>query len=175
MKTSAILCSMLAATMGFSSLASAQDTRQERREARREARQDARQQARQEARRELRRDGVEAARMPHWVNTPSAALGDPAPYYGQRRFYDNPAGTYNHYAAPRYYQNAPRYYANTAPRFFRGGYVPYDYLQPRYYVRNWNAYPGLYAPPYGYQWVQVGDDFLLIALATGLIANMLTM
>ena len=58
-------------------------------------------------------------------------------------------------------------------RFYRGGYLPREYLGGGYYVNNWNAYPGLYAPPYGYQWVNVGGEFLLVALATGLIANAL--
>jgi len=58
-------------------------------------------------------------------------------------------------------------------RFYRGGYLPYEYRQPVYYVNNWNAYPGLYAPPYGHQWMNVDGEFLLVALATGLIANAL--
>lgn len=41
-------------------------------------------------------------------------------------------------------------------------------------VSNRQAYPGLYAPPHGYQWVQSGNAFLLVALACGLIANLLT-
>jgi Ni/Co efflux regulator RcnB len=77
--------------------------------------------------------------------------------------------------APRYAYNAPHYAYNNgyyAPRFYRGGYLPREYLSGGYYV-NWQAYPGLYAPPYGYQWVNVDGNFLLVALATGLIANAL--
>ena len=168
-KTSAMLCAVLVATTGFSTLASAQDTRQERREARQEARQDARQERRQEARQdrrqELRRDRIQSARIPNWVNTPTANYRDPEPYYGQRRFYDNPQGAYR-YDGPRYHGHAQR--------FYRGGYLPSTYLRPNYYV-NWRSYPRLYAPPRGYQWVQVDGDFLLIALATGLIATAVTL
>jgi Ni/Co efflux regulator RcnB len=145
MKTTAILCTALAATMGFSSLASAQDTRQDRREARQERREDIRE--RHEDRVERREDFRDGRR---WAPN----------NYGYNQGYN------------RGY--SPGYYANTAPRFYRGGYLPYTYRQPTYYV-NWRAYNGLYAPPYGYQWVHVGNDYLLIALATGLIASAVTM
>jgi Ni/Co efflux regulator RcnB len=38
-------------------------------------------------------------------------------------------------------------------------------------VNDWRAYQGrrLYAPPRGYQWVQSGNDAVLVALASGLI------
>lgn len=38
--------------------------------------------------------------------------------------------------------------------------------------RDWRSH-GLYAPPSGHQWVQVDSEFVLVALATGLIANLL--
>ncbi|MCH4094943.1 MAG: RcnB family protein [Acetobacter peroxydans] len=38
------------------------------------------------------------------------------------------------------------------------------------WVNDWRAYPGLYAPPYGYRWVQAGNQFLLTAVATGIIS-----
>jgi Ni/Co efflux regulator RcnB len=46
------------------------------------------------------------------------------------------------------------------------------HLQP-HYVNDWRAHHP-YAPPYGYQWVRADDggDFLLVAIATGLIANL---
>jgi len=45
----------------------------------------------------------------------------------------------------------------------------------RYVVNDWRA-RGLRAPPRGYQWVREGDnsgDFLLVAVASGLIASIL--
>ncbi|HVZ46687.1 MAG TPA: RcnB family protein [Ramlibacter sp.] len=79
--------------------------------------------------------------------------------------------------APHYvYRDTPHYVYRNAPRYAYGpswrvgGY----YSGPRYIVNNWGAYPGLYAPPYGYQWVRTDTgDFLLVAIATGLIANLL--
>ncbi|NHO32697.1 RcnB family protein [Acetobacter fallax] len=38
------------------------------------------------------------------------------------------------------------------------------------WISNWQAYPGLYAPPYGYRWVRSGNQFLLTAIATGMIS-----
>ena len=191
MKTTTILCTAIAATMGLGGLAQAQDTRQERREARQEARQETRQErrqerrqearqerrqeARQDARQDRRRDRLEARRVPNFVNTPLANVRDPEPH--QQRYYNNYAPQrHSNYAPQRYYNHrAPQYYGNAGPRFYRGGYLPYSYRQPTYHV-NWRAYPSrLYAPPYGYQWVHVGDEFLLIALASGLIATKLAM
>jgi Ni/Co efflux regulator RcnB len=176
MRTATLLTTALAATMGFSTLASAQDTRQERREARQERREDARERVedareRVEDRREVREDRRE--RREDFVERREDRAERREDYRdGQRRWVNPPA-----YNAPNYYRHgynqgyAPRYYGNAAPRFYRGGYLPYSYRQPGYYV-NWQAYPNrLYAPPYGYQWVHVGDEVLLIALATGLIAT----
>ena len=91
------------------------------------------------------------------------------------------------YEAPhsRYVAPAPRYaaqpsygygqtgYRSHTPRFHRGAYLPHEYRQRAYYVNDWHSYGGLYAPPYGHQWVNVDGDFLLVALATGIIANLL--
>lgn len=55
----------------------------------------------------------------------------------------------------------------------RGGYVSQEYRGGRYVVRDWHRHRGLYAPQRGYQWVQAGNDYLLVAMATGLIAQVL--
>lgn len=76
------------------------------------------------------------------------------------------------YTPPRYVHSQPVYRSHV-PRFHRGGYLPPQYRQRGYYVADWHQHRGLYAPPHGHQWVQVGSDFLLVAIATGLIANLL--
>jgi Ni/Co efflux regulator RcnB len=84
------------------------------------------------------------------------------------------------YEAPQYSQYRPheayRHDGQWRERaqYHRGDYLPYQFRQRHYYVNDWRAHH-LYAPPYGYQWVQADDsgDFLLVALATGLIANLL--
>jgi Ni/Co efflux regulator RcnB len=64
------------------------------------------------------------------------------------------------------------YYGARSPEFRRGGYIPYEYRSRQYYVNDWRGHH-LSAPPRGYQWVQVGGDYVLIALATGIIANLI--
>jgi len=65
-----------------------------------------------------------------------------------------------------------RYYNARSPEFRRGGHIPREYYNRQYYVNDWRGHH-LSAPPRGYQWVQVGSDYVLIALATGLIANLI--
>ena len=62
------------------------------------------------------------------------------------------------------------YYNARGPEFRRGGYIPYEYRNRQYVVVNPHR---LYAPPRGHQWVQVGTDYVLVAIATGLIANLI--
>lgn len=54
--------------------------------------------------------------------------------------------------------------------WYRGGYVAAPYRGYSYVVGDWRNHR-LYAPPRGYQWIQYGGDYLLIAIGTGLIAN----
>jgi Ni/Co efflux regulator RcnB len=54
----------------------------------------------------------------------------------------------------------------------RGDRVSTDYMGPRYEVRDWRAHH-LRQPPRGYHWVQVDGDFVLAAIATGVIADVM--
>lgn len=55
----------------------------------------------------------------------------------------------------------------------RGDRIPVAYLEPRYYIDDYNRY-GLRAPPDGYRWVRPMDDrYLLVQVATGLILDAL--
>ena len=71
-----------------------------------------------------------------------------------------------HGAQQRYYYNA------RGPEWRRGGYLPHEYRNHQYVVDDWRGHR-LSRPPRGYQWVQVGDDYVLAAIATGLIANLI--
>ena len=51
---------------------------------------------------------------------------------------------------------------------FRGERLPVEYRHRNYVVDDWRAHR-LHAPPRGYHWVQIGADFALAAIATGLI------
>jgi Ni/Co efflux regulator RcnB len=54
----------------------------------------------------------------------------------------------------------------------RGGRVPPQYRSYHYVVNDWRGHH-LSAPPRGYQWVQYGSDYLLVAIATGVIAQLI--
>lgn len=67
--------------------------------------------------------------------------------------------------------NAGRYYAPRGYQAQGWGYgqrMPYEYRTSRYVVNDYGRY-GLYAPPYGYQYVRSGDDVVLAAVTTGLV------
>ena len=90
--------------------------------------------------------------------------------YGRRDY-----GRYNYgyrYAPPpRAYYPPPRYGYAPPYAWRRGAYLP-----PAYggvYISNYGAY-GLRAPPRGYRWSRVGNDYLLTAIATGLIFDIVT-
>ena len=54
----------------------------------------------------------------------------------------------------------------------RGDRVPLDYRSKQYVVDDWQGH-GLRRPPRGYHWVQNGSDYLLVAITTGLILELL--
>ena len=56
--------------------------------------------------------------------------------------------------------------------FYRGGHLSPEYRHRQYVVDNWRAHH-LSAPPRGYHWVQTGPDYVLVAITTGLIANII--
>ena len=55
---------------------------------------------------------------------------------------------------------------------YRGHRLPPTYHNRQYVVDNWRTHR-LSAPPRGHHWVQVGNDYVLAAIATGIIANVL--
>jgi len=54
----------------------------------------------------------------------------------------------------------------------KGDRVPAEYRDKSHEVTDWRSHH-LSAPPSGYHWVQVNGDFVLAAIATGVIADML--
>lgn len=64
------------------------------------------------------------------------------------------------------------YYNARGPEFRRGGHIPREYRNRQYVVTDYRAYR-LSPPPRGQQWVQVGSDYVLIAIATGVIASII--
>ena len=56
--------------------------------------------------------------------------------------------------------------------FFRGDRLPREFRHRQFVVDDWRGHR-LSAPPRGYHWVQSGGDYILIAIATGIIAQLL--
>ncbi|MGH8782242.1 RcnB family protein [Paraburkholderia sp.] len=54
----------------------------------------------------------------------------------------------------------------------RGDRLPAEYRDRNYVVDDWRGH-GLEAPPRGYHWVGVNGDYVLAAVATGVIASVL--
>lgn len=124
------------------------DFRNERRDDRRDYRHD-----RRDDRRDYRRDRRDDRR--DWRQDRRASYRD---WHGPRQ---------GQWYAPGYgyYRVEPRYYGH---RWSRGGYLPSAYRH--YYVNDYGRY-GLGRPPYGYRYVYAGDDIVMIAVASGLIAG----
>jgi len=53
---------------------------------------------------------------------------------------------------------------------YSGQRLPSNYQNRQYVVDNWRSHR-LSAPPRGHHWVQVGNDYVLAAIATGVIAS----
>jgi Ni/Co efflux regulator RcnB len=56
--------------------------------------------------------------------------------------------------------------------FHRGDRLPVEYRHRNYVVDDWRGH-NLSAPPRGYHWVQTGGDYVLVAIATGVILQLL--
>jgi Ni/Co efflux regulator RcnB len=66
------------------------------------------------------------------------------------------------------------YYRGAGPNhdWQRGARLPSEYRGRQYEVADWHA-AHLSAPPRGYHWVRAGDDYVLAAIATGVILDTL--
>jgi len=62
--------------------------------------------------------------------------------------------------------------AGPAHQFHRGERLPIEYHNRYYVVDDWRGHR-LNAPPRGYHWVQAGGDYVLVAIATGIIVQLL--
>lgn len=55
---------------------------------------------------------------------------------------------------------------------YRGQRLSYEYRSRQYVINDWRGHR-LSPPPRGYHWVQVGGDYVMVAIATGIIASIL--
>ena len=145
MKNKMIARTMIALMLAASLPAIAQDRnyRDDRAQERREERREMRNEQRKERRdyRDDRRDNRQEARR------------DYRDYRDDRRGHQG----YDRGAGPRH-------------DLHRGQRLPSNYNNRQYVVDNWRSHR-LSAPPRGHHWVQVGNDYVLAAVATGIIAN----
>ena len=75
---------------------------------------------------------------------------------------------------PRDPRWAGHWHRDARPRhdIYRGGRLPPSYRSHLYVVDDWRSHR-LHRPPPGYHWVQAGGDYVLAAIATGLILSIL--
>lgn len=85
----------------------------------------------------------------------------PRPYYGHDRYY--------HHEPPRYYGPRPHYGPHYGGRWERG----HRYYGHRVVINDYGYYR-LRPPPRGSYWVRDNSDFLLVAVATGVILDIAT-
>lgn len=64
----------------------------------------------------------------------------------------------------------PAHFGARGPEWHQGGHIPREYRDRAYVVTDWRAHR-LAAPPRGHEWVQVGPDYVLVAVRTGVIAR----
>lgn len=78
-----------------------------------------------------------------------------------------------HYQEPAYRDDRV-YERGAGPdhAFHRGARLPAHYRSYHYVVEDWRDHH-LTAPPRGYHWVQTGADYVLVAIATGVILQLL--
>ncbi len=168
-----LLFAAAAPAVAASPIAASAQPGQERREDRRELREDRREL--REDRRDARRDGVVTGRERRELQRDRAEVqqGRRELRYDRRR-----AESWRDRAEWRSYRGArqgqwyaPGYGYYPVQRGYtwrRGAYVPRAYRG--YYVQD-PYYYGLNAPPRGHRWVYADGNFVLMALATGLIAS----
>jgi Ni/Co efflux regulator RcnB len=84
--------------------------------------------------------------------------------YGYR-YGHQPQRQYDHYRHP---------VRGAGPKhnWYKGTVLPAPYRTRHYVVNDWRHHH-LHSPPRGYNWVQVGGDYMLAAIATGVILSVL--
>jgi Ni/Co efflux regulator RcnB len=90
------------------------------------------------------------------------------PHYWDNRRHDRRDYARYRYHYGRYY--APHGYYYRA--WHRGDRLPRHWYGSSYVIYDWHPYR-LYAPPYGYHWVRVGNDVVLTAIATGIVLDVI--
>ena len=97
-------------------------------------------------------------------------------YRQERRINEQQRYEQQRYDRQRYSRNTPQRWEQrgVGPNhsYYRGDRMPTQYRSYQYVVEDWRGH-GLRVPPRGYHWVQNGNDYVLVAIATGLILELL--
>ncbi len=94
--------------------------------------------------------------------------GERGPRPGAQVFAVGGRTFYRYHAAPYAF---PGGYGGWGNHYWRRGeFLPPVFFLPNYFINDYWSY-GLWAPDYGYQWIRVGADALLINLATGQVVD----
>ena len=97
---------------------------------------------------------------------------------GQQESRDNRGDARGHQPAPRVDSHRQGANVHEGPgagpdhRWVKGGRVPQEYRGNNYVGNDWRGHR-LSSPPHGYRSVQNGGDYLLVAVATGVIAQII--
>lgn len=103
--------------------------------------------------------------------------GGPGP---ERGFQGGPGPERGHHGGPgpgRDFHGGPGMHAGGPPApgprdWHRGDRLPSSYRDRQYVVDNWRGY-GLRRPPRGYHWVGINGDYVLAAVASGVITEII--
>ncbi|MHA3057332.1 RcnB family protein [Acinetobacter sp. ANC 4641] len=110
----------------------------------------------------------------------------PSEYYGHdhyRHWDDRPSEYYEHHHYRHWDEPQPRYWRDYSSHddwrdrdhpvryWHEGQYIPRDYMDGRYYV-DWHE-RRLPPPPYGHRWMQIDGNFVLVAVASSVITQIL--
>ena len=102
-------------------------------------------------------------RRDHWDHRDRWDSGRHNGYYYNNRW--------SYGAPPAYYYGRPGYRPGYSA-WRRGGYLPPYYRGDSYIIRDYGYYR-LRPPPRGYYWYRTGNDYVLAAIATGLIFDII--
>jgi Ni/Co efflux regulator RcnB len=147
-KTLVSALTLIALTASSLAFAQRRDERNDDQRPDRGQQQQQQQSSRQAAQRALEQGG----RHDDSSRAPDRYRGQNGNYRGQQQRWERGAGPEHSY-----------YPGNRLPQYYRGR---------QYVVDDWRGHR-LSAPPRGYHWVQTGGDYVLVAIATGVILQLL--
>lgn len=81
-------------------------------------------------------------------------------------------GENGHSAPPGHTQNSPQQTPKPHQDWKKGHQVPQHYRDDRYAISDWRQHD-LPAPARGQRWMEVNGDYVLMAVATGVIASII--